>query len=179
MLAWLQRQQQRAAELRQYEYSPLVKIQGQSDVGPGTPLFEYLYVFENYPLETSVAASAGLIFWHMSAWKTVSENTQDAKQLEYYWRQFRRRMQCSAMLALLAIAIFIGLWITGPPILVVLYWSVVLLLTVWLALLAIADIIVTVHHFQDLHADNLVEQAKLKAEAKRIKSAVGNGRVED
>jgi non-ribosomal peptide synthetase component F len=60
--AWLRGVQQQAAELRQYEYSPLVKIQGASAVGPGVPLFEYLYVFENYPLDASVAAGAGLSF---------------------------------------------------------------------------------------------------------------------
>jgi non-ribosomal peptide synthetase component F len=60
VLAWLEELQQRSAETRQYEYSTLVKIQKESEIPPGAPLFEYLYVFENYPLDPSVAATAGL-----------------------------------------------------------------------------------------------------------------------
>lgn len=124
-------------------------------------------------------SAAGLMGWHAKTWKTASLNTQDAKELDYHWRQFRRRMQCSAMLIILAVAVFVGQWITGPPLLVILFYSGTLLLVAWLALLAVADTIVTVHHFQGLRADCLVEQAKLKAEAKRIKSVNGNGRAKD
>ena len=121
-------------------------------------------------------AAAWLMGWHLKSWKAASTNTKDAKGLDYHWRQFRRRMQCSAMLVLLAVAILVGQWITAPPWLVILFWGGVLLIVAWLALLAVADIIVTVHHFQGLRDDCLVEQAKLRAEAKRIKAAGGNGR---
>ncbi len=116
--------------------------------------------------------------WHLKSWKTVSGIKHDAQQLDFHWRQFRRRMQCSAMLVFLAVAVFVGQWITTPPLLVVLFWCGTLLVVAWLVLLALADIIVTVHHFQGLRADCLVEQAKLKAEAKRIKSAGGNGKMD-
>jgi thioesterase domain-containing protein len=46
-LSELQRQQ---VELREYEYSPLVQVQGWSGISTGT-LFESLVVFENYPTE--------------------------------------------------------------------------------------------------------------------------------
>jgi amino acid adenylation domain-containing protein len=36
-------------EVRQYEYASLVEIQGWSDVPRGTPMFESLLAFENYP----------------------------------------------------------------------------------------------------------------------------------
>ncbi len=124
-------------------------------------------------------AAAGLIVWHLKAWKTASGIKQDAKQLDYYWRQFRRRMQCSAMLVLLGVAVFVGQWITSPPLLAVLFWGGTLLIAAWLALLAVTDIIVTVHHFQGLRADCLIEQAKLKAEAKRIKAVGGNGKMDE
>ena len=125
-------------------------------------------------------SAAGLIIWHLKAWQTASGGKHDARQLDFHWRQFRRRMQCSAMLVFLAAAVFVGQWITSPPfapILVILFWCGTLLIVAWLALLAVADIIVTVHHFQGLRADCLVEQAKLRAEAKRIKSVGGNGRA--
>ncbi|MDZ7269873.1 MAG: amino acid adenylation domain-containing protein [candidate division KSB1 bacterium] len=56
--AWLQALQRQQAELRQYEYSPLVQIQGWSAVSRGTPLFEHIFVFENFPV-AEVAPAAG------------------------------------------------------------------------------------------------------------------------
>ncbi|MFF2409359.1 amino acid adenylation domain-containing protein, partial [Streptomyces sp. NPDC058092] len=48
-LAWLQDLQERNLRMRQYEYSPLSKVQQWSGLPAGTPLFESLFVFENYP----------------------------------------------------------------------------------------------------------------------------------
>ena len=44
---------------RQYEYSPLIKVQGWSEVPKGTRLFDYLTVFENFPLDSDVVSSPG------------------------------------------------------------------------------------------------------------------------
>ena len=41
--------QERQAEVRQYEYTPLAQVQRWSELPPGPPLFESLLVFENYP----------------------------------------------------------------------------------------------------------------------------------
>src|SRR6185369_6918177 len=48
---WLKGLQQNQAEARQFEYTPLVDIQRNSDVERGTPLFETLLVVENYAQE--------------------------------------------------------------------------------------------------------------------------------
>jgi amino acid adenylation domain-containing protein len=50
---WLKLLQGRQAEARQYEHSPLVEVQGWSEVQRGRPLFESLLVFENYPASDS------------------------------------------------------------------------------------------------------------------------------
>ncbi|MEW6738209.1 MAG: AMP-binding protein, partial [Acidobacteriota bacterium] len=47
---WLQQLQEQQVEIRQYEYSPLVDVQGWSELPRGTPLFESVLVFENYPM---------------------------------------------------------------------------------------------------------------------------------
>ncbi|HYT31726.1 MAG TPA: amino acid adenylation domain-containing protein, partial [Thermoanaerobaculia bacterium] len=47
VLPWLQRLQTSLLELREYEHSSLIDIQGWSDVPRGAPLFESLVVFEN------------------------------------------------------------------------------------------------------------------------------------
>jgi thioester reductase-like protein/amino acid adenylation domain-containing protein len=54
LLPWLKNLQAQQTEARQYEYSPLVEIQAWSDVPRGTPLFESILVFENYPVDPSL-----------------------------------------------------------------------------------------------------------------------------
>jgi amino acid adenylation domain-containing protein len=49
LLPWLKDIQAQQVEMRQYEYAPLVNIQGWSAVPRGVPLFENILVFENYP----------------------------------------------------------------------------------------------------------------------------------
>ena len=55
----LRRLQGQQVEVRQYEYSPLVEVQGWSEVAKGTPLFETLLVFENYPVGEALEESSG------------------------------------------------------------------------------------------------------------------------
>ncbi|HEX6289429.1 MAG TPA: amino acid adenylation domain-containing protein [Herpetosiphonaceae bacterium] len=57
---WLATLQREQAELRRYEYSALPQVQAWSAIPPGTPLFESLFVFENYPLVGLHAASQAL-----------------------------------------------------------------------------------------------------------------------
>ena len=54
LLPWLQKIQTQLVEARQYEYSPLVKVQGWSEVPKGFALFDNILVFENYPVDPSV-----------------------------------------------------------------------------------------------------------------------------
>ena len=46
----LKRLQEQQAEMRQYEYSPLLQVQAWSDVPRGEALFESIFAYENYPL---------------------------------------------------------------------------------------------------------------------------------
>jgi non-ribosomal peptide synthetase component F len=58
---WLRRLQKEQVEARAFEHTPLVQIQAWSDVPAGQPLFNYLFIFENYPdgrLEEGKAGSA-------------------------------------------------------------------------------------------------------------------------
>ncbi|WNG58277.1 amino acid adenylation domain-containing protein [Archangium gephyra] len=57
LVTWLKGLQAWLLEMRQHEHSPLVKVQRWSDVPPGTPLFESLLVFENYPVDAALTAS--------------------------------------------------------------------------------------------------------------------------
>jgi amino acid adenylation domain-containing protein/non-ribosomal peptide synthase protein (TIGR01720 family) len=57
---WLRRLQAEQAELREFEYSPLVQVQEWSEVPAGTALFESILVFENYPIDSSGEWTHGL-----------------------------------------------------------------------------------------------------------------------
>jgi amino acid adenylation domain-containing protein len=50
LLVWLKDLQSLQFEARQYEHTPLVDVQGWSEVARGTPLFETIVGFENYPV---------------------------------------------------------------------------------------------------------------------------------
>ena len=52
LIHWLQERQQQLLDLRQYEATPLADIQRWSDISAGSPLFESIVVFENYPVAT-------------------------------------------------------------------------------------------------------------------------------
>ncbi|MGZ7056884.1 MAG: amino acid adenylation domain-containing protein, partial [Candidatus Angelobacter sp.] len=56
---YLQRLQMRQAEVRDFEHSSLLKVQGWSEIPHGTPLFENIVVFENYPADTALQLKVG------------------------------------------------------------------------------------------------------------------------
>jgi amino acid adenylation domain-containing protein len=49
LLTWLEKLQTAQLDVRQYEFASLVEVQGWSDVPRGSPMFESLLAFENYP----------------------------------------------------------------------------------------------------------------------------------
>ena len=56
VLSWLKDLQARSLEMQQYEYTPLVKIQGWSDVPGDQPLFNSIFAFENFPAHGSTSS---------------------------------------------------------------------------------------------------------------------------
>jgi amino acid adenylation domain-containing protein/non-ribosomal peptide synthase protein (TIGR01720 family) len=55
---WLRRLQDQQAEMREYEYSPLARIQEWSEIMRGEMLFESIFAFENYPMLRSLRKRA-------------------------------------------------------------------------------------------------------------------------
>jgi amino acid adenylation domain-containing protein/non-ribosomal peptide synthase protein (TIGR01720 family) len=53
-LLWLKRMQATLVEQEQHAYSPLAEIQNWSEVPGGTPLFESLLIFQNYPVQEAL-----------------------------------------------------------------------------------------------------------------------------
>jgi amino acid adenylation domain-containing protein len=59
LMPWLESLQEQQVEAHQYEHSPLVQVQRWSQVPAGTPLFDSLLVYENYPMEASLKERGG------------------------------------------------------------------------------------------------------------------------
>jgi MFS family permease len=120
---------------------------------------------------------------HVRAWRAFfRDEALDAEEFDYRRRQYRRRMQTSAMLGILGAAILIGylltIWLRSPAFTVI-FWIGVILLLFWTCLLALVDIWATKHHFNRQHDHCLVEQAKLRAEIQRMQAFRGNGKDKD
>jgi sterol desaturase/sphingolipid hydroxylase (fatty acid hydroxylase superfamily) len=126
-------------------------------------------------------AAAGLMVSHLRAWRQAQEAASEtnAKEIDYRRRQLRRRVQSTAMLGGLAVALAVGNWITvgrvGPLVFAV-YWGGVVLVVLWVTLLAAADIVSTKHHFGRIRDGQLIDKARLEAELRRIRSAGTNGK---
>jgi amino acid adenylation domain-containing protein/non-ribosomal peptide synthase protein (TIGR01720 family) len=59
LLTWLRGLQEHQSEVRQHEHSPLSQVRAWSEVGPGSPLFESILIFENYPVDDEVQREVG------------------------------------------------------------------------------------------------------------------------
>lgn len=119
--------------------------------------------------------AGGTMAAHVRTWRRVQEGGGEPGELAFRYRQFRRRMQTSAMLGLLAVALFVGQQIAFSAFWAGIFWGVVLLLAVWIGLLAVADMIATRHHFAQLRQSYLLEGRKLEAEIRRIRASQQNG----
>jgi uncharacterized membrane protein YgcG len=125
-----------------------------------------------------LVCAAVLMGMHARTWRSVQEREMEAAERDYHWRQFRRRMQSSAMLGVLAVGIFVGQWVSevARPAIVFIFWGGVALLVLWVAVLAVTDILATKYYYGRLRQGFLVEQAKLQARLRRMEEARRNGR---
>ena len=115
-------------------------------------------------------------------WKRLQQAEIDARERDFRRRQYRRRMQTSAMLGVLGVAIFVGqllmTWAASRLFLVI-YWSGVLVLVLWMALLALADMAATSFYYSREKNNYIVEQARLQGElwrAREKEAKVRNGK---
>ncbi len=116
-------------------------------------------------------SSAGLIAWHVRAWRRLSLAELDAREQNFRRRQYRRRVQTSAMLGVLGGAILVGqlliAWPASESVLVP-YWCGVFLLVLWLALLALADMAATRLYYGRERDKYVVEQARLQGQLRQV-----------
>ncbi len=124
--------------------------------------------------------AVGLLMSHMRAWRAYQREDLDAEELDYRRRQYRRRMQTSAILGGLAIAMYVGgtllTFRLTSPMFTLLFWGIFLLVLIWVAVLAAADMVATRRHFNRVRSETLVERAVLQAELRRLQAARDSGK---
>jgi len=111
--------------------------------------------------------ASGMAVWHMKAWRQA-QGTLHAQEQVFAAKQYRRRLRTAGLLAVLAILIAVG-QVIPPSILALCYWFGVTLLVLWVALLGVADVLLSHRHYDELSRNNLVQQAVLRAEIDRLK----------
>ena len=94
--------------------------------------------------------AAAMICSHVRAWRRERDDPQlDDDERAFLARRFRRRMQTSGLLLAIGILIPVGdqlLQLEHQPALFTLYWLAILLATMWIALLAVGDMVSTRVH---------------------------------
>ncbi len=122
-----------------------------------------------------LAFAGFMIMRHRAAWRLAQEEDLDEPDLDFLRRQFRRRMQASGMIGLVGVAVIVGIWVTHT-VTAAIYWSVVILIVLWIGMLAVSDLINTRYYYGQLAQKHVEEHARLTAELHRIKSRDSNGK---
>jgi UDP-N-acetylmuramyl pentapeptide phosphotransferase/UDP-N-acetylglucosamine-1-phosphate transferase len=116
-------------------------------------------------------ASVVAIRWHRRTWVYQRQRPDlPEEHRAFHHRQYRRRMQLSSMLGVAGLAVFVGTVLLSPkgtPRLFILWWCGTLLLLLWIALLALADLLAirnfTRRDFQHIADQQHVLRARLRA----------------
>ncbi|NOX55863.1 MAG: hypothetical protein GXP27_15755 [Planctomycetes bacterium] len=121
-----------------------------------------------------------MITAHVRAWKRQRQDPAlDDFDREHYRARYRRRLQTSGLIALLGLLIPLGdapfLWRQGVRISTI-FWLAILLLTVWIVLLAIGDIVATRTHARVALSRIRRKQRELESRADELKRRRSNGR---
>ena len=120
------------------------------------------------------AIAAVLILSHVLSWQKFQQEAagKDKIETDYRARQYRRRLQVSAMLGIAAVAMLIGLLISWRdyPSVFVFWWTGIVVLVGWIILLAMADALATRRFFRRVRQERAVEEARWQAKLNRPRS---------
>jgi hypothetical protein len=119
-----------------------------------------------------VAIGVFMIRGHLRGWaERQAEGITDPADLLHYHSQFRRRIQTSALIAIIGVLIFVGDLI-GQQIgakLFGVYWVIVLMLVAYLMVLAVLDGLATASHTRAALARLRAQRRQLERSAAELK----------
>ncbi len=121
-----------------------------------------------------IALASGLTVWHVKAWETAKSAKLEPDEARFRWRQFRRRIAASILLAAVGVAMF-GSALFDRPAVLAFYWLGVTLLTLALIWLALLDMRATARRLGELTQRHRAEHAELMAELNELSGGAING----
>lgn len=133
---------------------------------------------------TLVALGVVLLRSHRRTWRRQQNDAslEDSERIHFH-KRFRRRMQASGLIALLGVLIPLGdlaLPVLLPqqqfPAVFAVFWPAVLLLTLWVIVLAFADMLATSAHARIALNRVQRKQRELHQQIAEIKRRSGQGR---
>jgi len=117
--------------------------------------------------------------WHFLAWQKVGAKPDlDGAEWNFRRRQFLRRLQVSGMLLILGVLLFVGQFLfsgTEHPGWAIAYWLAVAVITFWMILAAVADMLAGISYFGRLKTQADIERIRLSAIINRFYRIHGNG----
>ena len=122
-----------------------------------------------------IAFAVMMLVRNQAAWRSAQTDALEGSEREFLSRQHRRRRQTCVMIAIVGVAVILGIWVTDVRAAAA-YWLGVVLLVCWMALLAVVDLVATRMHFGRLHRDQQAERIVLEAELDQIRRRGSNGR---
>ncbi len=112
-------------------------------------------------------ASGVLMGLHWRGWQAAQATDMEAEEeRRFAWRQFRRRMQASGMIGLVGLGMLLGQFLRAP-LMIVFFWTAIMLLLVWVVLLALVDALATRQHYGQVRRRNLSDHARAQADLRR------------
>jgi len=134
-----------------------------------------------FPLLLITVAGAFLV-WHVLSWRTArTKLASDSAEWTFRRRQFFRRLQVSGMLFTLGFLLLLGQFLfshTEHPGWAIAYWLLVAVITLWMILAALADMLAGVAYFGQLKTQSDIEKIRLSAIVDRLRRIHGNGQDE-
>lgn len=123
-----------------------------------------------FPLAIILLA-IGLFIGNVRTWR-IDRDREQGDERDFAQRRFRRRLQTTGMLIVLAIGLCLGQLIPWRehPSLFVLFWFIMLLILGWMVLLALGDLMVGRQHLARLTRERRIAEAQLNAELQRLKN---------
>ena len=128
--------------------------------------------------------ATGVLFirWHVHEWREEKNNPGlDPNDRRHFYARYRRRMQTSGILVLLGILIPLGDWLIDRnknPLPATIVWIVVLLLTMWVIVMALGDMLSTRTHSQVALSKVRQKQKELERQVAEIRSRDNNGHTQ-
>lgn len=127
-----------------------------------------------------IGLSAFLIYTHRRTWRGAqTDESLTDREYDYRRRQYRRRVQTSALLGVVGVCLVISMFIKPESRSVfVYYWFGTMVLVMWILALGVGDFLATRAHASHMRRDFQIERAKLEAQLRRAQAARSNGKAE-